>query len=180
VRFNLLGAASLGSHFGASAFAQASSPAVDPAAGWLSVIIQSGSFGLIAYLIVVGWPKFQKTVREERAEDRKEFGELLAKANADRQTDRTEFTAALRLVTDFATGQISSVRDATRQEVTTIRAAAKDEIETMRQEQVEMRRMLLEAMTSMRSAVHDVRDVASTTVNKANVALEVARQQGQS
>jgi hypothetical protein len=164
VRFSWLTLAGVGSHWGAITFAQAA-PTVDPAAGWISVVIQSGSFGLIAYLFVVGWPKFQREIKEER------------------KGERDAFTNSLREERAESAKMVESIRDAARKEVESLRAVFAQEQREMREyyakEAAAMRQVYADSAAAMRTAVHQMSQAAQNTMNKAAVAIEVAKQQGQ-
>jgi hypothetical protein len=169
---------------------QAQLPVASEAPGWLSVVIQLGSFGLVAFLIVRGLPMLQKDIQNERAAERADFGKMLVGERADftaalkavladRGQERLDFVAALKVVTDHARAEAQSVRQTAREEVDVLRSTFNQEQRETRQfyagESAQMRKLYTDAVGAMRTAVHDVRDMASQTVNKANVALEVAR-----
>lgn len=165
-----------------SSFAAASAGVfaqIDPATGWLSVIIQLGSFGLVAYLIIAGLPALQKAIMAERQAERGDFAKALFGVTEDRRAERVDFAAALRVVTDFARGEVDAIRAAAKGEVETLRAAFMSEQRDARAfyaaEAEAMRKVYFDSAAAMRTAVHDVRDVASATVNRANVAIEVAK-----
>lgn len=163
-----------------------------PLAGWLSVFVQLGSFGLVAYLIVKGLPDLQKEVKTERQAERSDFvkaldagrAEFTAAMNSvskDRKEERADFAAALKVITDFARLEVEAIRAAARQEVENLRAVFVQEQRETRAyfaaEADAVRKVYFDAVGAMRTAVHDVRDVANATVQKANVVLEVAKQQ---
>lgn len=138
--------------YGASIFAQAMTEPAAP--GWLGIVIQGGSFGLVAYAIVVGLPKLQKDLQHERAQE------------------RADFLAAVKAITEFGRVQIEMFRVTFFDEQKETRAYFANESQLMRQ-------LFTETVTSMRSAVHDVRNVAGVAVNKATVAMEVSERLNQ-
>ncbi len=121
--------------------------------GILSVLIQAGSFGLIAYLIVMGLPTMQRELKDERKQE------------------RVDFMAALRVVTEGcreevngARAEVERVREIFQTEQRELRATFATEMEAMR-------RMYVESLNAFRTAVHDVKDVAGVTMNRANTAI---------
>lgn len=163
------------------------------APSWLQLVVQTGSFGLIAYLIVVGVPKFRKEMADESAKERGEYLRSRESELADRKQERQDFAAAILRVTEFAAQQMDSMRAAARAELEAGRATAKAETDALReafaQEQREsrefyarefgeLRRLHAEALAQFRTMVHDVRDTAQRTVNKADLAIATVQQGG--
>lgn len=144
----------------------------DPAMGWLSVLVQMGSFGLVAYLIVVGLPALNKEIKTDRQTERNDFATALKGVIEERKAERADFTGALQKVIDFTAAQIEGIRTAADKEKQADRAFYAAEAESMR-------KMYFESAAAMRTAVHDVRDVAQRTVNKAQVAIDVAKEMGE-
>lgn len=58
----------------------------DPTAalGWMRLLIETGSAGLLWYLIIWAWPQARKDYREEMAESRR----LLREMNLERSAER--------------------------------------------------------------------------------------------
>ncbi len=75
---------------------------------------------------------------------------------AERQKERDDFAGALKTISDNA--------QRTEDRLQSLFAA----------EQAETRKLLYDALGAFRTAVHDVRNTAQTTMNKAAVATEVA------
>lgn len=137
-------------------------------ASWLTFFVQAGSFGLLAYLIVLGLPALQKELKAERKEERTDFTAALKVVTDDRRLERQDFAAVVKVITDAARTEVEMIRTAAREEVDRLQ-------QVFQQEQRETRKMYIDAVGAMRTAVHDVRDVAQATVNKASVAMEVAK-----
>lgn len=121
--------------------------------GILSVVIQGGSFALIAYLIIFALPAMQKDLREERKQE------------------RMDFAAALKLVTDSCREEVMGARG----EVERIRVIFQQEQRELRNtfalEMEAMRKMYVDSLGAFRTAVHEVKDVAGITMNRANAAI---------
>ena len=175
----------------------------DTLSGWLSVVVQLGSFGLITFLIIRGLPALHEKVSSERtlernaftaelATERKEFTTALRSVLDERSKDRQDFSANLTRLTEFFQGQAGEVRVAAKAEVEALRSVFAQEQRELRiafaQEQRDtrdhyageaeaMRKLFIEAAAAWRSAVHDVKNVAGVVMNKANVATEIARMQ---
>ncbi len=133
--------------------------------GWLSVLIQTGSFGLIAYLIVRGLPALQKEIMVERKEERGEFMKAIDSLTTDRRAERVDFANTVKVITDYSRSEMEAIRTSARQEVEALR-------QTFQQETRETRAVQMEMVNAMRTAVHDVRDVAGVTMNRATAALQ--------
>lgn len=144
-------------------------PAGGPLAGWMSVVIQFGSFGLIAYLIVQGLPGLQKEIQAERKAERGDFMAALERLSSGRDRERADFSQA-----------ITNISAAARLENEKLRAAFAEEQKQTREchavQMAAMQKLYVDVVGSMRTAVHDVKDAAGVAVNKAAVAAEVARQ----
>lgn len=149
--------------------------------GWLSVVIQTGSFGLIAYLIVRGLPVLQKEIMTERQMERAdfiksiesgrvEFTKSIEALTADRKIERQDYAASLKNIMDYSRAEAEAIRSAAHQEMESLR-------KTFRQEQRETRATYTEMVNAMRTAVHDVRDVASVTMRKAELATHLIQGQ---
>jgi hypothetical protein len=151
----------------------------DAAPGWLSVVIQLGSFGLVAYLIIRGLPALQSDIKIERREERMDFLKALEKLTEDRKLERTDFANAMKVLIEFTRNEVEAIRASARHEVELLRTTFQQEQRDTRlfyaAEAKSMREMYFDSVGAMRTAVHDVRDVANATVNKANVAIEVAK-----
>jgi hypothetical protein len=162
-------------------FAQGTA-SVEQVPGWLSVVIQLGSFGLVAFLIVAGLPRLHAELKAERKAERDSFSGMLEKINDDRRTERADFAAAIRAAYDFARVEAEAVRVSAKSEVETLRTVFIQEQRETRafyaDEAKSMRTLYMDAVAAMRTAVHDVRDVANVTVNEARVALKVAEMKG--
>lgn len=152
---------------------------IDPAPGWLSVVIQLGSFGLVAYLIIMGLPSLQREIKVERQTERADYAATLNRITDDRRVERVDFSNAIKVVTDFAHAEIAEIRTSTKVEVDNLRSIFREEQRETRAyyaaEAEAMRKMYFDAVQAMRTAVHDVKDVASTVVNRSNLAIEVAK-----
>ena len=120
---------------------------LDPATGWLQVAIQAGSFGLVAFLIVIGLPRFQERLTAERKAERDDFARMLNGINEDRKEERKEFQQEQRETRAYYA-----------------------------KENAELRRMYADSLAAFRTAVHDTRDVANNVAQRANVAVEIAKQ----
>lgn len=147
--------------------------------GWLSVVIQAGSFGLVAYLIIQGLPALQREIKSERAAERKDFNEALNSLVADRRIERTEFAANLLSITDAFRKEAEAMRTSAKAEMDAARTTFVVEQRETRSfyatEAESLRKVYVDAVADMRTAVHDVRDVASVTMNRANLAVEMSK-----
>jgi hypothetical protein len=170
-------------------FAQAMQ--VDPTAAWFSVLIQTGSFGLIAYLIVFGLPALQKDMKADHQAERADFAESLRAARdgftaalkegresftaaleamtADRKAERADFAAAARTITDFANQQIEAMRVEAREETESVRSAGREEARELRvtfaAEQKETRQHYAEEAKNMRAMYIDAVNAMRTAVH---------------
>lgn len=141
-------------------------------ASWLSVAAQTTNSGLIGYLIIYGLPKMHEAMINERKTERDRFAAALEKANEahivilsriseERQAERSDFISALK---DQRQTHVVEQRE----------TRAADALE-----KAELRKLFIDAIGAMRTAVHYARDVATAVVNRANTAIEVAKITGQ-
>jgi hypothetical protein len=149
------------------------------APGWISVIVQLGSFGLISYLIISGLPTLQREMSAERKAERADFSAALGRQIEDAKLARTDFSTAIKVVTDFARTEVESIRAAAKLESEAMRVAFMAEQRDTRQahaRQMEwLNKLYVDSVGAMRTAVHDVRDVANVVTSKAALAVEVAK-----
>lgn len=138
-----------------------------PPPGWVSILIQGGSFAVLTYLIVWGLPRSLDAIHGER------------------KAERTDFAASLRTVTGSARVEAEAIRAAAKAEMDAQRnlflSEQRDTRNFYAKESDQMRQLYMDAVAAMRSAVHDVKDAAQAAVNRAQVAIEVtkaSRQEG--
>lgn len=130
----------------AQAVDQASAP------GWLSVVIQTGSFGLVAYGVIYGLPWMYRTISD------------------DRQREQLAFSASLKEVTETLDKAVDKLTADMREMRGTFEREQHASRDFTAKETAELRSMLIQNLTAMRVAVHDVRGVAQMAINKSAIA----------
>ncbi len=145
---------------GASGVAQAAKLASgqDGLANWLQLLVQTGSFGLLAALGLWLYPKIRREMTKERADERRDSAKQLADAI-------DKFTASL----DGINEDRKSERKDFQQEQRETRAF-------YAKENADLRKMMMELSSQFRTAIHDARDLANNVTSRAAVAVEVAKQ----
>lgn len=66
---------------------------------WLQVLMQAGAFGLLVYIVVVAFPRYQKENKDERTEQRQEFLKSLVAQNVAFEARVSETTRAVEAQT---------------------------------------------------------------------------------
>lgn len=141
-----------------------------------ALLIQGGSFALLAYIIIFGLPALHKMIAAERKEERADFATSLAKLTDEGKEARIAFAAGVKEQrTDFAAA-LTSLSSIFRQEAVAERVACEKHFETLAGVVTKGNEATLSAIMAQleQRARHQERDDEHATQLKK--ALEVAKQ----
>ena len=79
---------------------------VDPISPWFNVLLQTGAFGLLAYIVVLLFPKHSKELRQERENRDKLFSDELEKLQAKFAERNEAITQAINRQTETLVQQM--------------------------------------------------------------------------
>lgn len=91
--------------------AQAAAPGpTDALPAWFPLLVQGGSFMLLAFLLIYGLPWLHRQIAKDHKEERADFARSLTKLVDDAREQRTLFMTALDKITDVFKAETSAER----------------------------------------------------------------------
>jgi hypothetical protein len=109
--------------------AQVIPPPLDPLAGWGSLFLQGGSFGLLCYIIGSLGPKVMKEARDEREKRDDAFSKIVEKMEVGFEQRQKEVLVSLVGQVQFVINELARNAAATEKLLTSIKSQNKHDVD---------------------------------------------------